>query len=91
MAYERIPSGAEWIEICETEDEVEQNRKLRNYICDLQERIRDLEQQEALQKDIDNLVSLILKSNIFKEYMRKHDRDVVANEHRDWSGLQGGV
>ena len=94
MAFERIPSGAEWIEICETEDRDEQNRKLRNYICDLEERVHKLENQQNenkdLERDIANLVTLILKSNIFREYMWKHDRDIIAREHSDYSGLQGG-
>ena len=94
MAMERIPWGKEWEEICNIEDEETQSRRLREYVCDLQDQIMELKSSqielEQIRKDGINLLLNIVKSNFFEYYMKNYDVRFEKYFSQDWSGLQEG-
>lgn len=92
MAYSLVPSP-KWQKILDIEDETEQGIAATKYVCELENEVRNLQmKQEKLADDVEKYVvkSVMTKNKFFKEWLREHDRELIADEHRDWSGVQGG-
>lgn len=95
MAYDRQPYGEEWAKICKCEDEQQQAMMLREYICSLQDKIRELEREKKekaiARKDVNSFIETIMKTDVMKDWLREHDSKEYHMYHQDWSGLQGGA
>jgi tryptophanase len=68
---------------------------LREYICSLQDKIRELEREKKekaiARKDVNSFIETIMKTDIMKDWLREHDSKEYRMYHQDWSGLQNGA
>lgn len=90
MAFEREPYYTEeWERIISCSDGKEQGKLIREYICKLEDKIYNLEQQLECERRNNryNVIDDIMDLPDFRNWLSKHD----SNLRKDYSGIQEGV
>lgn len=89
MAFEREPRNTEkWERIISCNDGKEQSRLIKEYICELEDGIYNLQQQlgKERMKNRYDIIDDIMNLPDFRKWLSKHD----SNLHKDYSGIQEG-
>ena len=92
MAYDVVPTSKEWEDIINTDNELEQTRKLNRYVYDLEHKVS---QQEArirrLTRELKTMREQVLSLSWVEEAVRLAKSDAYHECNADWSGYQEGV
>lgn len=89
MAFEREPLNTErWERIISCNDGKEQGRLIKEYICELEDGIYNLQQQleEERIKNRYDIIDNIMNLPDFRKWLSKHD----SNLNKNYSGIQEG-
>lgn len=85
------PTSQRWREICEITDEDSQNRALRRYVYELENKINSYESElKALREENKQVRKDILSMKIVQDAIKKAEHEEFSRCNNDWSGLQGG-
>lgn len=85
------PTSQRWREICEITDEDSQNRALRRYVYELENKINSYESElKALREENEQVSKDILSMKIVQDAIKKAEHEEFSRCNADWSGLQGG-
>lgn len=90
MAFEREPHHTEeWERIISCDDGKEQGKLIREYICELEDKIYNLEQQLECERRNNryDVIDEIMHLPCFRNWLFKHDSYLSKN----YSGTQEGV
>lgn len=91
MAFDINPTSERWEEIVNIQDEKSQNRAIRRYVYELEQKIFSQERElERLKKENKKYKKDILSLNIVKDAIRKAKSEAYKEYNTDWSGMQGG-
>ena len=91
MAFEREPQYTEkWKRITSCTDGKEQGKLIREYICELEDEIYNLEQQLECERRNNqyDVVDRIMKLPVFKDWLSEHDSS-MNNYYSDYT-FNGG-
>lgn len=89
MAFEREPHYTEeWGRIISCDDGEEHGKLIREYICELEDKIYNLEQQLECERRNNqyDVIDDIMRLPYFRDWLSKHD----SNLNKDYSGIQEG-
>ena len=85
------PTSQRWREICEIADEDSQNRALRRYVYELENKVHSYEfELKTLRKENKQVRKDILSIKIVQDAIKKAENEEFSRCNTDWSGLQGG-
>lgn len=85
------PTSQRWREICGITDEDSQNRALRRYVYELENKINSYESElKALREENKQVRKDILSMKIVQDAIKKAEHEECSRCNTDWSGFQGG-
>lgn len=85
------PTSQRWREICEITDEDSQNRALRRYVYELENKVHSYESElKTLREENKQVRKDILSMKIVQDAIKKAEHEEFSRYNTDWSGLQGG-
>lgn len=85
------PTSQRWKEICEITDEDSQNRALRRYVYELENKVHSYESElKTLRAENKQVRKDILSMKIVQDAIKKAEHEEFSRCNSDLSGLQGG-
>ena len=84
------PTSQRWREICEITEEDSQNRALRRYVYELENKVYSYESElKTLREEDEQVRKDILSMKIVQDVIKKAEHEEFSRSNTDWSGLQG--
>ena len=83
------PTSQRWREICKITNEDSQNRALRRYVYELENKVHSYEHElKILREENKQVRKDILSMKIVQDAMKKAEHEEFSRCNTDWTGLQ---